>query len=141
MVGRIVTDDLRVHRILMSLQQFQRLSLASHYREWLYNTAHNIFGLDFGQNADPATDTPRRRGQIAQFQRDRSGTNGAAYRLLMEVAPAVGSKDMKCLSHTFTHIAEHLEIDDATKCVLKRYKEDLLSLLNYSGASNKATTH
>lgn len=141
MVGRVVTADLRVHRILLSLQQFQRLSLAVHYREWLYNTAHNTFGLDFGQNADPATNTPRRRGQIVQFQRDRSTTNGAAYRELTELAPAVGSKDMKCLSHTFTHIAEHLELEDGTKCVLKRFKEDLLAMLNYGGASNKATTH
>jgi hAT family C-terminal dimerisation region len=55
----------------------------------------------------------------------RCATNGAAIPLLMR--SCLGAKDMECLSHTITHMGEHLSTQ-----LLIRFKQDICALIKDS---------
>jgi hypothetical protein len=72
--------------------------------------------------------------KIIGWQRDRCSVNTAAKDYLESIF--VGSKDLKCLSHTLTHVGDHCKM---TK--LKPFLQDLIGMMNSSGGGNKAQAH
>jgi hypothetical protein len=69
---------------------------------------------------------------VVGWQRDRAAVNGAAMTYLTQ---SYGGLDMKCLSHTITHVGEHMETE-----LLETWINDLCAMMSQGGGSNKATT-
>ena len=68
-----------------------------------------------------------RNGDVIRFQRDRCATNSCAISILKK--NSIGSKDMECLSHTLTHVGEHVKVP-----VLMKVKQGLCALIKESYA-------
>ena len=79
-------------------------------------------------HVDPGVMKPRRRnGQVLAFQKDRVSVNQCAARILL--LNYIGAKDLECMSHTLTHVGEHLLTPS-----LKKMKQDLCALIKQSYA-------
>ena len=73
-------------------------------------------------------------GGVASFQKDRASANEASMIALLGLFK--GSLNLHCLSHTVTHVGEHMIAN-----AIKPFKEDLCALLNAHGGNNKAASH
>ena len=73
-------------------------------------------------------------GGVASFQKDRASANEAS--MIALLALFKGSLNLHCLSHTITHVGEHMVAK-----AIKPFKEDLCALLNAHGSNNKTASH
>ena len=64
-------------------------------------------------------------GDVIAFQRDRCSVNTAAVTVLTR--NCIGSKDLECMSHTLTHIGEHMSVP-----TLLKVKQDVCALTKES---------
>ena len=71
---------------------------------------------------------------VVAFQKDRASANEVSMDGLQELYKA--SKNLHCLSHTITHVGDHMPAVAA-----KKFMEDLCGLCNSHGGNNKAASH
>ena len=71
---------------------------------------------------------------VVAFQKDRASANEVFMDGLQELYKA--SKSLHCLSHTITHVGDHMPAVAA-----KKFMEDLCGLCNSHGGNNKAASH
>jgi hypothetical protein len=93
-VFRFVKDDFSIVQKLVSLAK--------------YKDVKNHEKLAFAVLAVLAAHGIQYATGVVGWQRDRAAVNGAAMTYLTE---SYGGLDMKCLSHTITHVGEHMETE------------------------------
>ena len=71
---------------------------------------------------------------VISFQKDRASASEVSMIGLQSLYK--GSNNLHCISHTITHVGEHMPANDA-----KRFTEDLCALCNSHGGNNKAASH
>ena len=95
------------------------------------NTVLVKYGIEYGEDRGRGVIQP---GGVAAFQKDRASSNESSMEALLGLFK--GSINLHCLSHTITHVGDHL-----IAIKLKAFKEDLCALNNCHGGNNKAASH
>ena len=120
-VFRYVTVGMQIEERLVEMGKYQH----SFNHEELITAVVKIltkYDVDLG-----AAERGRiiRNGAVIGFQRDRCSVNAKAVTILTK--NCMGSKDMECMSHTLTHVGEHLGVP-----LLLKTKQDVCALAKES---------
>ena len=94
------------------------------------NTVLVKYGIDYGEDRGRGN---VQTGGVAVFQKVSAASNESSMEALLGLFK--GSINLYCLSHTITHVGDHLI---AVK--LKSFKEDLFALNNCHGGNNEAAS-
>lgn len=127
---RFVTTDFTMVQELVHLGKYQ--SCKDH--EQIMNAINTVlvnYGVCYGHShAEHVTE----HGGVIAFQKDRASANESSMGALLTLFK--GSANLHCLSHTVTHVGEHMKAK-----AVKAFKEDLCALCNSHGGNNKAAAH
>lgn len=127
---RFVTTDFQIVQELVHLGKYQSCK----DNEQISNAINTVlvnYNVKYGEAiGDRVTDY----GGVFAFQKDRASANELSMVSLQALFK--GSANLHCLSHTITHVGEHMKANHA-----KAFKEDLCALCNAHGGANKAATH
>ena len=127
---RFVTHDFS---IVQELVQFGKYQSCKDHQQIInaINTVLVRYGVSYDFSyAEQITEY----GSVLAFQKDRASANEASMEALLALFK--GSTNLHCLSHTITHVGEHMKAKN-----VKSFKEDLCALCNSHGGNNKAAAH
>ena len=127
---RFVTLDFSVVQELVHLGKYQSCKDNEQISNAI-NTVLVSYNVKYGSTMG---DRIVEHGGIMAFQKDRASANELSMVALQSLFK--GSANLHCLSHTVTHVGEHMKARNA-----KVFKEDLCALCNAHGGNNKAAAH
>jgi hypothetical protein len=126
-IFRTVTEEFKIFEHLVELNRYERCKNGDEIANAIIRVIHD-FNINFGFRI---ANLP---SQIVAFQRDRAASNSAAVRNLM--VSIYGAKDLKCFSHTLTHVGEASNMRR-----LKHLKETLCGYMNGNGGVGRHHAH
>lgn len=130
-VFRFVTKQFKIIQKLVSLKKYKKCKNHEELVGAIFEimTLYNVDKGNFSLNK-----ALYKHGGVIAFMKDRAAVNDAAYGYF--VRAYVGSKNLHCLSHTFTHVGEHITTEELTALI-----QDIQALCNSQGGVNKAANH
>ena len=117
-IFRFVTKDFKITHKLVSLKRYDSCKNGEQLAQEVSKVIQNRYHLN--------------PNQIISFQRDRAAANEKMMALIESTFP--WSHNLHCLSHTITHVGEHIKSTDK---LVDSVISLLQSMLNQNGGANK----